>query len=90
MHMTRFVVFQVEDEWVVTYGDQSQLSFATRMDAEHSAFDAADALAANGYAVSVLIMPNLPGAFESMGRNAHILAAEQGPASCRSRMGADL
>ena len=90
MHMTRFVVFQVEEEWVVTYGDQRQLSFPTRTDAEHSAFDAADALAASGYAVSVLIMPNLAGSFESMGRGAHILAAEQGPASCGSRMGADL
>jgi hypothetical protein len=58
MHTNRFVVFQVEDEWLVTYGDRRQIAFATRQEAEKSAFDAADALARSGHAVSVLIMPN--------------------------------
>jgi hypothetical protein len=58
MHMNRFVVFQLEDEWLVTYADRTQVSCATREEAEHSAFHAADAMAARGHAVSVLIMPN--------------------------------
>jgi hypothetical protein len=58
MHMNRFVVFQLEDEWLVTYGDRTQVSCTTREEAEHSAFHAADAMAARGHAVSVLIMPN--------------------------------
>jgi hypothetical protein len=58
MHMNRFVVFQLEDEWLVTFGDRKQGSFPTREEAEHSAFLAADAMASSGYAVSVLIMPN--------------------------------
>jgi hypothetical protein len=58
LHTNRFVVFQVEDEWLVTYGDRRQIAFATRQEAEKSAFDAADALARSGQAVSVLIMPN--------------------------------
>jgi len=61
MHMNRFVVFQVGDEWLVTYGDRKQNSFTTREEAEHSAFYAADSLASSGHAVSVLIMPNLQG-----------------------------
>jgi hypothetical protein len=59
--MNRFVVFQLEDEWLVTYGDRKQNSFTTREQAEQSAFQAADALASTGHAVSVLIMPNGPG-----------------------------
>jgi hypothetical protein len=62
MHMNRFVVFQLEDEWLVTYGDRKQVSFTTREEAEQSAFHAADAMASSGHAVSVLIMPfGLPG-----------------------------
>ena len=60
MHMNRFVVFQMEDEWLVTYGDREQVSFTTRKEAEHSAFHAAGALASSGHAVSVLIMPSGP------------------------------
>ncbi len=58
LHTNRFVVFQVEDEWLVTYGDRRQIAFTSREQAERSAFDAADALARSGQAVSVLIMPN--------------------------------
>jgi hypothetical protein len=58
MHMNRFVVFQLDDEWLVTYGDRTQVSYTTREQAEQSAFDAADAMASSGHAVSVLIMPN--------------------------------
>ena len=60
MHINRFVVFQLEDEWLVTYGDRNQIAFTTREEAERSAFSAADALASNGHAVSVLIMPSGP------------------------------
>ena len=60
MYMNRFVVFQLENEWLVTCGDRTQISFATRREAEQSAFNAADALASNGHAVSVLIMPEGP------------------------------
>lgn len=58
MYMDRFVVFQIDDEWLVTYGDRTQIAFATREEAEKSAFNAADALASYGHAVSVLIMPD--------------------------------
>lgn len=58
MHMDRFVVFQVQDEWLVTYGDRTQAAFATREEAEGSAFHSADAVASQGRAVSVVIMPN--------------------------------
>jgi hypothetical protein len=58
MHMNRFVVFQLEDEWLVTYGDRKQVAFTSREEAEQSAFQAADAMASNGHAVSVLIMPD--------------------------------
>ena len=58
LHTNRFVVFQVEDEWLVTYGDRRQIAFTSCEQAERSAFDAADALARSGQAVSVLIMPN--------------------------------
>ena len=60
MHMDRFVVLQVENEWLVTYGDHTRMAFATREEAEGSAFEAADAMASNGRAVSVLIMPDGP------------------------------
>jgi len=60
MHMDRFVVFQLEDEWLVSYGDRKQIAFKTRDEAENSAFGAADALASRGQAVSVLIMPSGP------------------------------
>ncbi|HEX2135859.1 MAG TPA: hypothetical protein VHG30_08130 [Microvirga sp.] len=58
MPINRFVVFQLESEWLVTYGDRQQISFATREEAEKSAFEAADAMASGGHAVSVLIMPS--------------------------------
>lgn len=58
MHTDRFVVFKFQDEWLVTYADREQTAFATRQDAERSAFDAADTLASNGHAVSVLIIPD--------------------------------
>jgi hypothetical protein len=61
-HTERFVVFQVQNEWIVTYGDRTQISYPTREKAEESAFNAADALAAQGRAVSVLIMPDGPDA----------------------------
>lgn len=57
MHTDRFVVFKFQDEWLVTYADRKQTAFATRQDAERSAFDAADSLASSGHAVSVLIIP---------------------------------
>ena len=60
MHTDRFVVFKFQDEWLVTYADREQTAFATRQDAERSAFDAADTLASNGHAVSVLIIPDQP------------------------------
>lgn len=58
MHTDRFVVFKFQDEWLVTYADREQTAFATRQAAERSAFDAADTLASNGHAVSVLIIPD--------------------------------
>jgi hypothetical protein len=58
MHTDRFVVFKFQGEWLVTYADRKQTAFATRQDAERSAFDAADVLASNGHAVSVLIIPD--------------------------------
>lgn len=58
MHTDRFVVFKFQDEWLVTYADREQTAFATRQDAERSAFDAADTLASHGHAVSVLIIPD--------------------------------
>ena len=58
MHTDRFVVFKFQDEWPVTYADRQQTAFATRQDAERSAFDAADTLASSGHAVSVLIIPD--------------------------------
>jgi hypothetical protein len=61
MHMDRLVVLQVKDEWLVTYGDRTQIAFATRNEAETSAFAVADAMASHGHAVSVLIMPDRPG-----------------------------
>ncbi|MGF9762817.1 hypothetical protein AAII07_47410 [Microvirga sp. 0TCS3.31] len=58
MHTDRFVVFKFQGEWLVTYADRKQTAFATRQDAERSAFDAADTLASSGHAVSVLIIPD--------------------------------
>jgi hypothetical protein len=60
--MDRFVVFQVQDEWLVSYGDRTQIAYSTREEAENSAFHAADAMASQGHAVSVLIMPDGPDA----------------------------
>jgi hypothetical protein len=61
-HTERFVVFQVQNEWLVTYGDRTRMSYPTREEAETSAFNAADALASQGHTVSVLIMPDGPDA----------------------------
>ena len=58
--MQRFIVYQIDQEWLVTCGDRAHISFASRKEAEQSAFSAADALASNGHAVSVLIMPDGP------------------------------
>ncbi|MBJ6125810.1 hypothetical protein [Microvirga splendida] len=58
MHTDRFVVFKFQGEWLVTYADRLQTAFATREDAERSAFDAAGMLASSGHAVSVLIIPD--------------------------------
>ena len=58
MHTDRFVVFKFQGRWLVPYADRKQTAFATREDAERSAFDAADMLASSGHAVSVLIIPD--------------------------------
>jgi len=58
--MKRFVVFRRNTEWLVTSGERVEISFNSRKDAEASAL-AADALAANSHAVSVLILPDAPG-----------------------------
>ena len=55
-------MFQTQNEWLVTYGDRTQISYPSREEAETSAFNAANALASQGYAVSVLIMPDGPDA----------------------------
>ena len=60
MHTDRFVVFKFRDEWLVTYEDRTQTTFATLQDAERSAFDAANGLVCNGHSVSVLIIPDKP------------------------------
>jgi hypothetical protein len=62
IHTERFVVFQVQSEWLVTAGDLCEISYPTRKEAETWAFDAADALASQGRAVCVLILPEEPGA----------------------------
>jgi hypothetical protein len=61
-HTERFVVLQTQNEWLGTYGDRTQISYPSREEAETSAFNAANALASQGYAVSVLIMPDGPNA----------------------------
>ena len=61
-HIERFVVFQVQDEWLVTHQDRTRISYSTREEAETSAFNAADAMASQGHTVSVLIVPNEPDA----------------------------
>jgi len=58
--MNRFVVFQLNGEWLVASGDRLRIFFNNRKEAEQSAFNAADALASSGHAVSVLIMPDGP------------------------------
>ena len=60
MYMDRFVVFQLEEEWLVSYGDRKQISYKTREEAETSAFSAAHDLASRGRSVSVLIIPTGP------------------------------
>ena len=55
MHVHRFVVFQVKDEWLVVYEDRSRIGFTTREEAEASAFNAADAAICQGHVASVLI-----------------------------------
>jgi hypothetical protein len=69
-HTERFVVFQVQDEWLVTYGDRTQISYPTREEAETSAFNAADSLVSRGRAVSILIMPDEP---DANGQHAMVL-----------------
>jgi hypothetical protein len=58
--MERFVIFQIQSEWLLTYADRTQISYPTREEAETSAFQAADALASQGHAVSIVILPDLP------------------------------
>jgi len=60
MHTDRFVVFKFRDEWLVSYQDRTQTTFATLQDAERSAFEAATDLASDGRSVSVLIIPDSP------------------------------
>ncbi len=43
-HVERFVVFQAQNEWLVTCRDRTQITFSTREEAETSALNAADAL----------------------------------------------
>ena len=47
----RSVLFQLEDEWLVTYRDRKRVAFTTREQTEQSAFQAADAMASSGRAV---------------------------------------
>lgn len=58
--MERFVIFQIQSEWLLTCADRTQISYSTREEAETSAFQAADALASQGHAVSVVILPDQP------------------------------
>ena len=58
MHMNHFIVIRRRHEWVVTYAERHPTSFPTREEAECYAFNAADLLASDGHAVSVLIMPD--------------------------------
>ena len=55
MHMHRFVVFQIQGEWLVVYEGRQRRGFATREAAEVSAFAAADAITAQGHSTSVLV-----------------------------------
>ncbi len=55
MHVHRFVVFQVKDEWLVVYEDRRRIGFTNREEAEASAFHAADAVTSCGQVASVLI-----------------------------------
>lgn len=57
MNIGRFVVSHQQGEWLVTSGSSDLASFSTREEAESLAFNAADTLALNGHAVSVLIWP---------------------------------
>jgi hypothetical protein len=55
MHVHRFVVFQIKDEWVVVYEGRSRVAFATRQAAEGYAFNAANAAVSQGHTTSVLV-----------------------------------
>ena len=55
MQMHRFVVFQIQGEWLVVYEDRRRIVFTTREEAEASAFTAADAAASQGHTTSVLV-----------------------------------
>jgi hypothetical protein len=55
MHVHRFVVFRVKHEWFVVYEDRRRLGFATREEAEASAFGAADTAFSQGHTTSVLV-----------------------------------
>jgi hypothetical protein len=62
--MNRFVVTYHQGRWLVINADCSE-SFSTREGAESAAFIAADTLAFDGQAVSIVIMPQeIDSAFE--------------------------
>jgi hypothetical protein len=55
MQVHRFVVFQIQGEWLVVYEDRRRIGFVCREEAEASAFAAADAAIAQGHTTSVLV-----------------------------------
>ena len=69
MQMERFVVLPSEGAWWVSLADRKQLSFASLQEAERCAFAAAEASAAAGNTVTVLIVPMAENLFGSLGRD---------------------
>ncbi len=69
MTMERFVVPPSEGAWWVSFADKTQLSFETLRDAERCAFAAAEASAAEGRPVTVLIVPTPEGFLPPLGGN---------------------
>ncbi len=74
MSLGRFVVSHQQGEWLVTSGSSDLASFSTREEAESLAFNAADTLALNGHAVSVLIWPE--GLDADLGRSAGAIGSQ--------------
>jgi hypothetical protein len=58
VHMERFVVLVADGDWLVTYRNRAMAAYATRDEAETSAFRAAEVLAAKGLPVSVVVIPD--------------------------------